>query len=169
MSAQTSYRFSTQMGAAGGIMDLAPYAIDTFLNEEPHGKMLFGLGVVQGTAPGNDVKLPAASTDKFEGVVTNRRTTEYDLEGRIYIRHGVSLGIMRYGRIYVRLDDGENLEENTVQYGETPYVICKGDKAGYFTNKAEGNLEVAGRFVTGPDNGIAGVELFNPNFIKADP
>ena len=34
MSAQNKYGFSTPIGAAGGIVDLAPYAIDTFLNEE---------------------------------------------------------------------------------------------------------------------------------------
>ena len=31
MSAQTRYGYATPIGAAGGIVDLAPYAVDTFL------------------------------------------------------------------------------------------------------------------------------------------
>jgi len=49
MSAQTRYGYSSPIGAAGGIVDLAPYAIDAFLNEEDTGKMQFGMGVVTGS------------------------------------------------------------------------------------------------------------------------
>ena len=45
MSAQTRYGYSTPIGSAGGIVDLAPYAVDTFLNEEETGTLKFGMGL----------------------------------------------------------------------------------------------------------------------------
>ena len=85
MSAQTRYGYATPIGAAGGIVDLAPYAVDTFLNEEENGVMKFGMGVVQGSKPGVNIALPesGATADKFEGVTTNNRTTEYDMDGHL--------------------------------------------------------------------------------------
>ena len=51
MSVQTTYNFSTTIGEAGGIIDLAPYAIDSFTNENESG-MAFGIGVITGEKPG---------------------------------------------------------------------------------------------------------------------
>lgn len=166
MGAQTKYRFSTPIGAAGGIVDLAPYAIDTFLNEEETGKMKFGLGVVQGTTAGSQVKLPTAAEDKFEGVTTNNRTTEYDMEGKINVRKGVAMGVMRYGRIYVRV-----ASDATPKYGDPLYLVCdEGEDQGCFTQDEASNMAVAGRFLGAPSDGIAVAELFNsPAPAKADP
>lgn len=58
MSAQTKYGYSTPIGAAGGIVDVAPHQIDTFLNEEENGVLKFGVGVVQGSKPGVNIALP---------------------------------------------------------------------------------------------------------------
>lgn len=158
MSAQTRYGYATPIGAPGGIVDLAPYAIDTFLNDEENGVMKFGMGVVQGSKPGVNVALPAsgATSDKFEGVATNNRTTEYDLEGRIFVRKGVGVGVMRYGRIYVRVKTGDAPE-----YGDPLLLIINGDDAGCFTSTEDsGNtIPVNGRFLGGVDNGVAPVEL----------
>ena len=87
MSAQNRYGYSTPIGSAGGIVDLAPYAIDTFLNEEENGVMKFGLGVVKGSNPGVNIALPteAATAGDFEGITTNNRTTEYDMDGNLAI------------------------------------------------------------------------------------
>ena len=157
MSAQTRYGYATPIGAPGGIVDLAPYAIDTFLNEEETGTLKFGMGVVQGSKPGTNVALPAtgATADKFEGVATNNRTTEYDLEGRIYVRKGVGVGVMRYGRIYVRVAAGDE-----PAYGDPVYLIINGDDAGRFTSTSSGDtIAVNARFIGGVDNGVAPVEL----------
>ena len=159
MSAQLKYGYSTPMGAAGGIVDLAPYAIDTFLNENPTG-VLFGMGVVQGSKPGQNVKLPAsgATAAKFEGIVTNNRTTEFDMEGKLSVKNGASVGVMRYGRVYGRVAAGVK-----PAYGEKVYLIVSGDEAGYFTNASSGNVAVAARFLSGVDTAaqIAQIELFN--------
>lgn len=71
MSAQTRYGYATPIGAPGGIVDLAPYAIDTFLNEEETGTLKFGMGVVQGSKPGTNVALPA--TGRHRRQVRGRR------------------------------------------------------------------------------------------------
>lgn len=161
MSAQTRYGYSSPIGSAGGIVDLAPYAIDTFLNEEDNGKVKFGMGVVTGTKKGINVKLPvkASTAANFEGVTVNRRTTESDMEGEVSLRKSASIGVMRYGRIYVRV-----AKTAKPGYGDPVYLITDGDEAGCFTN-ASGDTAIAvkARFLGGVDSSaqIAAVELFN--------
>lgn len=160
MSAQLTYGYSTPIGSAGGIFDLSEHVIDTFLNEENTGVMKFGLGVVQGTKPGINIKLPTASATAadFEGITTNNRTTEYDLEGGLAIRKAASVGVMRYGRIYGRVVDGV-----TIAYADPVYMIPSGDNAGMFTNVSTNNVAVKGRFLSAVDsaNKVAVIELFN--------
>ena len=157
MSAQTHYGFTTPIGAPGGIVDLSPHVIDTFLNEEASGVMKFGLGVVQGSKPGVNIALPetGATADKFEGITTNNRTTEYDLEGKLHIRNGAAVGVMRYGKIYVQVE-----EDDEPAYGDPVYLIINGDDAGRFTSASSGDtIAVNARFIGGVDNGVAPVEL----------
>lgn len=160
MSAQLSYRYSTPIGAAGGIVDLAPYAIDTLKNEEENGVMLFGVALVQGTAIGVQVKKPVSGStaDNFEGIAVNNLTTEYDLDGKIRILKGSPIGVMRYGRVYARVAD-----DVSPAYGDALYFIKSGAQAGYFTNSSDGTVAVKGRFLGTVDasNRVAQVELFN--------
>lgn len=160
MSAQTHYGYNTPIGAAGGIVDLTPHAIDTFLNEAENGVMKFGVGVVQGSIPGTNVNLPAAGATaaKFEGIVVNGRTTEYDMDGKLALRKGVAVGVMRYGRIYGRV-----AADVKPAYGEAVYMIASGEEAGCFTNVADGNVAVKARFLGTVDSTaqIAPIELFN--------
>lgn len=155
---QTSYSYNTPMGAAGGIVDLAPHYIASFINEAATGAMAFGLGVVKGTNAGSGVKVPVAGSaaGDFEGIVTNRRTTELDLDGGLSLRNKCSLGIMRYGVIYALLADGA-----TPEYGDALYMVKSGDDAGKFTDSSSSTLAIKGRFLSGADNGVAIVELFN--------
>lgn len=159
MSAQTRYGYMTPMGVAGGIFDIAPYEIDTFLNEEKDGVLKLGVGVVEGSKPGVNLALPkaGATADTFLGVVTNNRTTEYDMEGKVHVLKGAGVGVMRYGRIYVRV-----AEDVKPEFGDKLYMVLEGEEAGYFTN-VETNMAIKGRFVSGLDtaNGVAVVELFN--------
>lgn len=155
MSAQTRYGYSTPMGHAGGIVDLAPYAIDSFITEAEGVK--FGMGVVKGTNPGHTVAIPDGSTAAdFEGITVNNRTTEYDMDGKLHVRKGASVGVMRYGRIYGRVATGVE-----PAYGDTVYMIVSGEEAGCFSN-ADG-VAIKGRFLSGVDtlSGVAMIELFN--------
>ena len=161
MSAQTSYGYFTPASGAGGILDLAPYAIDSFLNEEENGTLKAGMGVVQGSQPGRTVALPtedATDASAFEGIVSNGRTTQYDLEGELSILKGKSVGVMRWGRIYGRV-----AEDVEVEYGDAVYLVVSGDEAGYFTNSEDDGLAVKGRFLSGVDlnSRIAAIELYN--------
>lgn len=163
MSVQTRYGYATPIGAAGGIVDLAPYAVDTFLNEEENGVMKFGMGVVQGSKPGINISLPDtdSSADNFEGVTTNNRTTEYDVDGNLSVRKGKGIGVMRYGRIYVRVETGDE-----PAYGDPLYLITDGDETGCFTSTEGATIAVNGRFIGGIDNGIAPVELMRQPVIS---
>ncbi len=162
MSAQTRYSFRSPVGFAGGIYDLSPHAIDALLNEEDTGKMEFGIGVVTGENAGVGVKIPTAesTSSNFEGVTVNNRTTELDTEGKLSIKKGGSVNVMRYGRIYVRV-----APEVEPKYGESAYLVKSGDDAGCFTNtKGENAIAVKARFLGALDNSngrIALVELFN--------
>ena len=161
MSVQTTYGFSTPIGIPGGLVDLSPYAIDTFLNEEDSGKMKFGFGVVSGTKPGINIALPtsASTAAKFVGVTVDNRSTEYDLEGNINVRNGAAMGVLRYGRIYVRV--GDSVEP---AYGDSVYLIISGDDAGCFTNTSgDTAVQVKGRFLGAADatTHVAQVEFFN--------
>ena len=155
---QLSYSYNTPMGAAGGIVDLAPHFIVAFTNEADTGAMGFGMGVVTGTNAGYGVKLPtsdSAAAD-FQGIVTNRRTTELDLEGNLSLRNKCTLGVMRYGLIYAVLADGA-----TPEYGDAVYMVKSGTDAGKFTDSSSSTIAIKGRFLSGADNGVAIVELFN--------
>lgn len=164
MSAQINYGFSTPIGSAGGIVDLAPCAIDTFLNDEENGKLKFGIGVVQGAKPGIGIALPktGSTVAKFEGITTNNRTTEYNMDGDLSIRKGASVGVMRYGRIYARVVEGV-----TVAYGDPLYLITDGENAGMFTKTASAAtpkaVAIKGRFLGAADlsTKVAVVELFD--------
>jgi len=163
MSAQTTYKFGMPFGAAGGIVDLVPHAIDTFLNEDNTGVMKPGMAVVKGTAAGIGVKLPTANTDVFEGITVNDRTTEYDLDGNIRVMKGSALGVMRYGKIYGRLATGA-----APAFGKPVYFKYSGDEKGCFTDSDSSTLPINARFVSGADNGVAMIELQQSNVVDAN-
>lgn len=143
--AQLSYNFDTVRGFAGGIYDLAPYAIDTFLVEGDD--MQFGIAVVPGTKSGITVK--AGNTGAI-GVTVNNLTTELDIDGNHVIHKGAAIGVMRYGRIWVRV------AENAT--GIAYNVAAKVDATGAFGTVG---TAINGRFLTEAKDGIALVELYN--------
>ena len=165
MPAQTTYNFSPVKGIPGGIADLAPYEIDTRSNQENSGVMDFGLGVVKGTA-GVDVKLPvtASAAADFEGVTVNNLTTELDENGNINIKNKADIGIMRYGRVYVRVYAPE--ASYNPAYGDAVYLVTKeAGYEGYFCTSAGSakGIAIKGRFLNIYDANakIAAIELFN--------
>lgn len=162
MSAQLSYNFGTPFGAAGGIVDLAPYEIDTYLNEEATGVMGFGMAAAQGTTAGTFVKLPAASTAVIEGITVNNRSTEYDLDGNLRIINKAAIGVMRYGRVY-----GKLATNVTPAFGDAVYVVYSGDDKGCFTTSSSSTIAINARFVSGASNGVAMIELQQPNIVDA--
>ena len=155
MAVQTSYGFATQKGIPGGIYDLYHYPVNSRFNEEANGKLHFGMGVVAGSIPGSNVKLPvdASTADLFEGVVVNGFNQQHDLEGNVSINNNQNIGVMRHGCIWARLAANE-----TPTYGDTVHLVVSGADAGCFSKTT--GIALAGRFISGENNGCAIVELF---------
>lgn len=165
MAVQTAYNWTTGRGIAGGLVDLAPHIIDTFSNEENNGVLKPGMGVMAGTTAGKQIKIfKTGGTPVFEGVATNNRTTEYDLDGKIRMLKGPAVGVLRWGRIWVKVPAGV-----TVAYGDGLYIIGAGDNAGYFTNtdNSSANPAVPGRFIGPAENGIAPAEIYHSDTAAA--
>lgn len=160
MSAQTSYTQSTPRGAAGALVDLSEHAVNTRINAETGFTMMFGLGVVQGSAPGSDIKIPAtgATAIKFEGITVNGYTNEMNSEGAVFISPGAAIGVLQYGKIWARIKPTD-----APAYGDKLYLIITGENAGLFTKTTSGDtIEVTnGIFIGGKGTGdVAPVELF---------
>ena len=159
---QTSYKYQTRKGVAGGLLDISPYRIDSRINAEAEeGKLKFGMGAIQGPTPGTNIKVPVTGTtaDKFEGVVMAGYTDEIDMGGNVKIKTLQTVGVLRYGSAWVRIASGV-----TPAYGEQLYLIITGANAGLFTNDDTGALLVNGRFGREVGTGnVASVDIYNQN------
>ena len=151
MAAQMNYGFSTGKGIAGGIYDMYHYKVDSRINEEENGKLKVGVGVVRGTVPGSNIKLPSAESTAamFEGVVVNGFTDMQDLDGKGFVVKGHNVGVMREGRIWAVVTEGA-----TPAYGDSLYM----DEQGCFNNSK--GVKISGRFIGSASNGIAPIELY---------
>jgi hypothetical protein len=156
---QTNYGFSSQRGVPGGLVDSSPRSTLSRANGETSPLAVqFGYGVVQGDMPGTDIKLPttASTAAQFEGIVLSDMA-EHDLDGAVRNNSTRVLGIMEWGRAWVRVPDGL-----TVTYGDKAYLITSGADVGRFTNEATGALDIKAKFISAVDSGdLAAVELFN--------
>ena len=112
--------------------------VDSRFNEEATGKLHFGVGVVTGKVPGSGVALPtsASTADNFEGVVINGFDRQQDLEGKLYVLNNQNVGVMRRGRIWVRL-----ATSTAPAYGDALHMIVEGDEAGCFAK--EGGIAIS--------------------------
>lgn len=161
MSGQLNYTYQTPVGVAGGLYDLSPKSIDARINGETDvAKLKFGMGVVQGSNPGTDVLVPvAASTlEQFEGVIMNGFTNEMGMTGEVCIFPRQTVGVLRWGRLWVRVADGVE-----PAYGESLHLIIDGADAGKFTNTAgTDTLEINGIFIGALGTGnVAPAMLYN--------
>ena len=155
MGVQKTYGYATSKGIAGGIFDAFHYPVDSRTNAAASGKLTFGMGVVPGDTPGSNVAIPTASSKAtdFEGVLVNGFDRQQDLEGKLYILNGQGVGVMRRGRIWVKLANGA-----APAYGGALHLLVDGDEAGCFATT--GGVEIPGRFLGAANNGIAPVELY---------
>lgn len=162
MSVQTSYRYSTPRGVAGSLFDISPYSIDSRVNgEKKAGTLMFGMGAVTGDNPGTDVKRPgnSATAEAFDGVVLTGFSNQQTMDGVVEILPLQTVGILRYGKAWVRIVEGD-----TPKYGDKLYLIKEGDDAGFFTTigTGAGAIEIKGRFIGSKGTGnVAPIELFN--------
>lgn len=155
---QTSYGYGISKGIAGGLYDISTHAIETRKNEEL--KLRFGCGVVSGTSIGKTIKLPvqASVAGDFEGVVINGLTQEQTMEGDTIIAAGRSVGVLKYGNVWVAVGSGAEVTPNA-----DVYLITGGAEAGMFTTLDDTAVKVAikASFIDTASDGIAPMRLFN--------
>jgi len=160
MAVQTQYTYQPPRGVAGALIDISPYAIDSRNNEAADGAMMFGMGAVKGTSPGVNVNVPTSTStaDQFEGVVMTSFTEQMDMAGDITLKKGKTVGILRWGRAWVRVPSGV-----TPAYGDAVYLVISGTDAGKFTNTSSAStIAINARFRDGLGSGnIAPIELYN--------
>lgn len=156
MAAQMNYNYGTPKGVPGGKFDLAYDEVVSRNNEAEDGVLKFGTAAAVGSDPGFNVTVPGADTtaEKIEGIVLCCPNTEQDAKGRAVIRKNTTVGIMRKGHIWGRLDKGV-----TPSYGEKAYVSVAENSAGTFTNVSDGALDIGATFGSEFDDGIAVIIL----------
>lgn len=158
MSAQLNYPYDIPKGNPGGKFDIGFDEVVTRRNEEADGVLKYGMAVMAGTMPGATVKVPTAeaTAETIDGIALAAANTEHDLQGHVNVRQGVSLSIMRKGKVWGRLAAGA-----TPTYGKTAYVVKSGNDAGCFTN-TEGGIDIGAKFGNTSDtsdDGIAVIEI----------
>lgn len=155
MGVQTSYNYGIAKGIAGGLYDLTYYENNTFITP---GGIPFGYGVVKGTIPGSDIKLPDAGSkaEDFEGVTQNGFTTMQDMKGNAVAEEGQSMGVLYTGKIWAVL--GEAAEP---AYDKAAYLITDGEEAGRFTTEEDGSAKIllTAKFISEKDNGLAPIRI----------
>lgn len=163
MSVWTEYSQQTPKGTAGSLYDLTSHVVDSFMNEEEDGAMGYGVGVVVGSTPGANCKLPAAgaTADQFLGIVMNGGTNEMNMNGVVNIPNGCSLSVMRQGRIWAKL-----ASEQTPAYGGAVHLVINGTDVGCLKTAADSTntIQIPARFLgekTGEN--LVAIELFPYN------
>lgn len=158
--AQMNYNYGTPKGIAGSKVDISYDEVVTRKNEEEDGILKYGVAVVIGASTGHGVKLPttASIADNVEGVVLHAENTEQDRTGKVIVKKGASLGIMRKGHVWGRVAEG-----TTPIYGAKAYVIIDetAGEVGTFTNTATTGktIDIGAKFGNASDTGIAVIEL----------
>jgi hypothetical protein len=155
MAVQMNYG-EPKAGMPGGLVDRSNYSAVTRRNGADTGKMLFGLGVVQGEEPGTDIALPAtgATASKFEGVTMYSANVEMDDEGKVKLPKGGVLDVLQAGKVYVQVADDAD-----PAYGKAVYLIISGDDAGKFT--AVTSVAVKAKFLGAADDGLAPAQFYD--------
>ncbi len=132
MAAQLKYSYTTPKGAPGEKFDISFDEVVTRMNQEAEdGVLKFGMAAQTGDVPGVGIKIPVtgATANDIEGIVVRAANTERDMQGRVIVRSGASVGVLRRGKVWGRIaSDAQPV------YGHTAYVVTDGDESGSFTS-----------------------------------
>ncbi|MCL1988124.1 MAG: hypothetical protein FWG64_09180 [Firmicutes bacterium] len=159
---QLNYSYQKQIGIAGGLYDVSPHSVNsrTFvpLDDSPV-PLKFGMGVVvDSESPGRKVTLPTENSTAadFEGLILTGHISEQNMQGEIAIKPSETVGVLRFGKAYARIEP--NIEP---KYGDKVYLITSGDFVGYFTNVAANAIPIKAQFLGNSSSNIAPIEIFN--------
>ena len=92
----------------------------------------------------------------FVGVTVNNRVTEAAMDGTVTILNGAAVGVMAWGRIYVKVAAAA-----APAYGDPAYLVISGEEKGCFTQDDSAGIPVKARFLGAAAGGIAPVELMH--------
>jgi len=157
MGGQLNYGYQPPLGLPGTLDDLSNKDIDSRLNGETSvTAMQYGMGVMEGTIPGIDVLIPTTTSTigQFEGVSMNGKTTQQTMDGKVLVYPGDTVGVLRWGRPWVRIAPGL-----TIGYNDPVFLIISGADVGKFTNVdgGTGTLAVKATFTGKVGTGEAAV------------
>lgn len=130
---QTIYNSEMPKGVPGTQYDLSPSTIDSYACEG--GSVKPGFGVVAGTDPEKQVKLPSSSVSVIKGVALYQ-AKEQDANGNVIFADTDTVPVLAKGRVFVEVD-------RAVTADQAAYLIFSGANAGKWTNSA-GAAAVAG-------------------------
>lgn len=125
---QLTYDFEMKAAIPGMVVDLQAAVIKTRAAE---GDIELGLGVVQGTDPEKQVKIPSTTGQKFEGVSVE----QWDVRKDFTTSEGLyddkrDMAVLRKGLIWVHIDQD-------VTINDPVYVRHSGGNEGYFRKDAD--------------------------------
>lgn len=120
-------------GIAGALYDLSPRTVDSYAVES--GTIYPGMGVVAGTDPETQVKIPSSSVSAMKGIVL-LQAKEQNADGTLTFVAEDTVSVLDKGRAWVDVD-------RAVTADTAAYLIFSGANAGRFTNAA-GAAAVAG-------------------------
>lgn len=119
---QTSYSRNMPVGIAGGLYDLSDHTVDAYAVETDN--IYPGMGVVRGTDPVNQVKLPAAISATMLGIAL-LQDKEQDASGNVIYADTETVPVLVKGRAWVPVI-------GAVTAGQPAYVVYTGDNKGKF-------------------------------------
>lgn len=161
MAAQTEYGYDIPKALAGSKADIIfGEDIRSKTVEADDGVLQFGTAVADGTKDGT-VKSASGAT-AIAGVLLHSQNVEEDINGKLVIRKGATVNVMKVGHVWGRLASTDTTAPKT---NAKAYVVTDSEVAtdiGTFTATAtEGKTVEAGVFIGGTDltAGIAVVAL----------
>ena len=149
--AQLSYNMTMTAGQAGLVADVS-YVKDV-ASRVAEGEILPGAGVIQGTTAGVDVKVPTATSTKFEGVAL--LTVLEQVGGVAKHQDKDTTAVIREGKVWVEVTEA-------VAYGDAAYLQFGATNKGKFskTTGADNFAVTGAKFLTATSGaGLAVLEL----------
>jgi len=148
---QTVYSQNMNPAFAGMLADLSVKTVDS---RAAQGEISLGFGVVGGTNPEKQVKVPSGNITGFQGVALHQ-AKEQDASGKVTYKDKDTVPVLTKGRVWVPVI-------GAVAYDGDVYLIHTGANAGKFTGSAGANQGQVGgaKFKTSTStDGLAVLEL----------
>lgn len=144
---QLSYSQHMAKAIPGTIYDLSPRTIDSYVAETDN--IALGMGVVGGTDPEVQVKLPSAAVSAIKGIAL-MQAKEQDASGNVVYNDEDTLPVLRKGRAWVPVTGAVSADAQA-------YLVFSGTNAGKWAGaagiQATGTSVAAGAGAGGANTG----------------